>query len=56
VRGRVVTPIRDAVTFWPAEGYHQHYAAKNPVNYAIYRTGCGKDRVLKAIWGPLALR
>jgi len=56
LKGRIVTPIRDATAFWPAEDYHQHYAAKNPIAYQEYRIGCGKDRVLKAIWGPLALK
>ncbi len=54
--GTIVTPIRDAETFWPAEDYHQHYADKNVFDYATYRTGCGKDAVLKRLWGPLALR
>jgi peptide-methionine (S)-S-oxide reductase len=56
LKGKIVTPIRDAVTFWPAEDYHQHYSDKNVFAYAAYRTGCGKDGVVKHIWGPLALR
>ncbi len=56
MKGKIVTPIRDAMTFWPAEDYHQHYSDKNPLAYAAYRTGCGKDGVLKRIWGPLANR
>jgi peptide-methionine (S)-S-oxide reductase len=55
-KGRIVTPIRDAVTFWPAEDYHQHYSDQNPVAYGAYRIGCGKDAVLRRLWGPLALR
>ena len=55
-KGTIVTPIRDAETFWPAEDYHQHYSDKNVVDYASYRMGCGKDAVLKRLWGPLALR
>jgi methionine-S-sulfoxide reductase len=47
---RVVTPIRDAVRFWPAEGYHQDYAKKNPLRYNTYRKGCGRDARLKALW------
>ena len=50
VKGRIITPVRAAATFWPAEGYHQDYARKNPVQYQLYRTGCGKDRRLRAIW------
>lgn len=56
LKGRVVTPIREATTFWPAEGYHQHYADKHPFEYGAYRTGCGKDAGLRRIWGPLALK
>jgi peptide-methionine (S)-S-oxide reductase len=56
LKGRIVTPIRDAQPFWPAEDYHQHYADKNPVSYALYRAGCGKDARLRQIWGKLALR
>jgi peptide-methionine (S)-S-oxide reductase len=56
LKGRIVTPIRDAGTFWPAEGYHQHYSDKNPEAYGEYRTGCGKDAALRRIWGPLALK
>ena len=55
LKGKIVTPIRDAMTFWPAEGYHQHYAQKNPVAYLAYRTGCGKDQRLREIWGAQAL-
>ncbi len=46
----VATEIRPAMTFWPAEGYHQDYAAKNPVNYNAYRVGCGREARLKAVW------
>jgi peptide-methionine (S)-S-oxide reductase len=54
LKGKIVTPIRDAVAFWPAEDYHQHYADKNVLAYGAYRVGCGKDGVVKRIWGPLA--
>ena len=47
----VATEIRPAATFWPAEGYHQDYARKNPLNYNAYRVGCGRDAKLKAVWG-----
>lgn len=35
-RGRITTemkPASEAGTFWPAEGYHQQYLAKNPMGY-----------------------
>ncbi len=56
LKGRIVTPVRDATAFWPAEDYHQHYADKHRYDYAAYRAACGKDRRLKQIWGEMALR
>ncbi len=47
----IVTPIVAAAEFWPAEDYHQDYYVKNPVRYAYYRTGCGRDARLKQLWG-----
>jgi peptide-methionine (S)-S-oxide reductase len=51
LRGRVVTPVRDASTFWPAESYHQQYASNHPMEYRAYRVGCGRDVRLKELWG-----
>ena len=47
----IVTPIEAAGLFWPAEAYHQDYYLKNPVRYAYYRSGCGRDQRLKTLWG-----
>ncbi len=47
----IVTEITLATTFYPAEDYHQDYYKKNPVRYAYYRNGCGRDERLKALWG-----
>ena len=46
----IKTMILGPTTFWMGEGYHQHYAEKNPANYMAYRVGCGRDRSLKAVW------
>ena len=49
--GRFVTPVRDAVRFWPAEDYHQDFARLNPVRYAGYSRFCGRTARLRAVWG-----
>ncbi len=51
LKGRIVVPIRDTAAFWPAEGHHQQYAQRNPLQYAAYAAGCGRDRRLKEVWG-----
>jgi peptide-methionine (S)-S-oxide reductase len=48
---KIVTEITAATTFYPAEVYHQDYAKKNPIRYAYYRKGCGRDRRLAELWG-----
>ncbi|MBA2480751.1 MAG: peptide-methionine (S)-S-oxide reductase MsrA [Planctomycetes bacterium] len=47
----IATEIVKAADFYPAEAYHQDFAKKNPDRYRAYRTGCGRDQRLKAVWG-----
>jgi peptide-methionine (S)-S-oxide reductase len=59
----VVTPVLDAPTFWPADGYHQDYylqtdiiltrrGPKSKANaYKFYRESCGRDARVQELWG-----
>lgn len=48
---KVTVTTRNAAPFYNAEAYHQDFARKNPAHYERYRIGCGRDRVIKAVWG-----
>ncbi len=47
----IYTEIDKAGQFYAAEGYHQDYYKKNPVQYRFYRWNCGRDQRIKQIWG-----
>lgn len=57
VAERLGQPIATAVlplaadNFYAAEDYHQDYYRKNPVRYKFYRSRCGRDSRLEAVWG-----
>jgi len=46
----IVTEIRKAEKFYPAEDYHQDYYKKNSIRYKMYRFGSGRDRFLESVW------
>jgi len=48
---RIHTEITAASKFHTAEQYHQDYYLKNPLRYAWYRKGCGRDQRIAEIWG-----
>ena len=62
----VVTEVRPAGTFWPAEEYHQAYHRKDSIiltrfgprskaeAYRLYRDACGRDARVRELWGSEA--
>lgn len=47
----IVTQIERASQFYPAEDYHQDFAARNPAHYNRYKTLCGRAARLDQLWG-----
>jgi peptide-methionine (S)-S-oxide reductase len=62
----VVTPVKAATEFWPADEYHQDFwksgdiiitraGPKSKKNaYKFYRDACGRDARVKELWGAEA--
>jgi len=65
---KIVTPVEEAATFWPAEDYHQDYYLSEERQltrfgyvtrakaYKGYREGCGRDQRVRDVWGEQAYR
>jgi peptide methionine sulfoxide reductase msrA/msrB len=47
----IVTPVREFLSFYPAEDYHQDFYKKSPGRYYQYRAGSGRDPYLDRVWG-----
>ncbi len=47
----IVTQVLKFTRFYDAEEYHQDYYKKNPLHYASYRHGSGRDQFLEKVWG-----
>ncbi|MEM1106270.1 MAG: peptide-methionine (S)-S-oxide reductase MsrA [Pseudomonadota bacterium] len=46
----IVTAVREAEAFYPAEDYHQDYYLKAPLQYNFYRQACRRDARVRAVW------
>jgi peptide-methionine (S)-S-oxide reductase len=51
IKKKIVTPVLPLGEFWPAEEYHRDFAKNNKASYDTYRKGCGRDAVLRKVWG-----
>ena len=64
---RIVTPVREASTFYPADEKHQDYylgtnrvltrfgVIKQSDAYKRYRKACGRDERVRELWGDQAI-
>jgi len=46
----IVTEIREAMPFYPAEEYHQDFYKKSTGRYKQYRSGSGRDQFIEHHW------
>src|SRR5690625_3215835 len=46
----IVTEIREAKTFYPAEEGHQNYYKKQPFHYKAYKKGSGRADFIEQTW------
>jgi peptide-methionine (S)-S-oxide reductase len=51
LKGRIVVRILPQSQFWAVPSDQQSWARKNPTQYHAYSVACGRDTLLKQIWG-----